>query len=542
VEFGTGLLEDQFTFSGRLSQIKSDGYIDRAFSDLKSYFLQGTFKDGGTFIKALSFGGNNVTYQAWYGIDKETLETDRTFNPSGIYTHEDGNTQFYDNEVDNYKQDHYQLHWNQRLNQNWSTNLSLNYTYGRGYFEQYKEDADLAFHEIGPVSVGNQSIENSDLIRRRWLDNDYYVANATVNYTDRQVDFTSGLFYSYYTNDHFGEVIWSQFTGDSSIRDNYYFGNGTKTEFTIFSKATWRINEKLSAFGDLQGRFLNYNTSGLTSDKVNLLVDDNFNFFNPKAGLTYQLNDDQQLYASYGRAQREPRRTDFENGITNPELLDDFELGWRLAIGNSTINTNAYYMYYQDQMVLTGALDDVGAPIRETSGESYRLGLEIDADIKINSLFSTRPNLTLSRNKNIDFKANLDGAIRNLGETHISFSPELIAANQLIIHPSEAFQINWISKYVGEQYMGNIDSKVSLLDSFFTNDINIVYDWKNPPLFKSVVFSGLINNVFDVKYESNGYFFFFDTQNETGQTETFEGAGFYPQAGINFLAGVTLKF
>ena len=542
VEFGTGLLEDQFTFSGRLSQIKSDGYIDRAFSDLKSYFLQGTFKDGGTFIKALSFGGNNVTYQAWYGIDKETLETDRTFNPSGIYTDEDGNTQFYDNEVDNYKQDHYQLHWNQRLNQNWSTNLSLNYTYGRGYFEQYKEDADLAFHEIGPVTVGNQSIENSDLIRRRWLDNDYYVANATVNYTDRQVDFTSGLFYSYYTNDHFGEVIWSQFTGDSSIRDNYYFGNGTKTEFTIFSKATWKINEKLSAFGDLQGRFLNYNTSGLTSDKVNLLVDDNFNFFNPKAGLTYQLSDDQQLYASYGRAQREPRRTDFENGITNPELLDDFELGWRLAIGNSTINTNAYYMYYQDQMVLTGALDDVGAPIRETSGESYRLGLEIDADIKISSLFSTRPNLTLSRNKNIDFKANLDGAIRNLGETHISFSPELIATNQLIFHPSEAFQINWISKYVGEQYMGNIDSKVSLLESFFTNDINIVYDWKNPPLFKSVVFSGLINNVFDVKYESNGYFFFFDTQNETGQTETFEGAGFYPQAGINFLAGVTLKF
>ena len=542
VEFGTGLLEDKFTFSGRLSQIKSDGYIDRASSDLKSYFLQGTFKDGGTFIKALSFGGNNITYQAWYGIDKETLETDRTFNPSGIYTDEDGNTQFYDNEVDNYKQDHYQLHWNQRLNQNWTTNLSLNYTYGRGYFEQYKEDADLAFHEIGPLTVGNQSIENSDLIRRRWLDNDYYVANATVNYTDRQVDFTSGLFYSYYTNDHFGEVIWSQFTGDSSLRDNYYFGNGTKTEFTIFSKATWKINEKLNAFGDLQGRFLNYNTSGLTSDKVNLLVDENFNFFNPKLGVTYQFNDDQQLYASYGRAQREPRRTDFENGITNPELLDDFELGWRLAIGNSTVNTNLYYMYYQDQMVLTGALDDVGAPIRETSGESYRLGLEIDADIKISSLFSTRPNLTLSRNKNIDFKANLDGAIRDLGETHISFSPELIAANQLIFHPSETFQINWISKYVGEQYMGNIDSEVSLLESFFTNDINIVYNWKNAPLFKSVVFSGLINNVFDVTYESNGYFFFFDTQNEAGQTETFEGAGFYPQAGINFLAGVTLKF
>lgn len=542
VEFGTGLLEDKFTFSGRLSQIKSDGYIDRASSDLKSYFLQGTFKDGNTFIKALTFGGNNVTYQAWYGVDRQTLETDRTFNPSGQYTDENGQTQFYDNEVDNYKQDHYQLHWNQRLNQNWSTNLSLNYTYGRGYFEQYEENADLAFHEIGPVTVGNATIEESDLIRRRWLDNDYYVINGTATYADSQLEFTSGLFYSYYTNDHFGEVIWSRFAGDSEIRDNYYFGTGTKQEFTAFSKATLKVDDRLSLFGDLQGRFVNYETTGLTSDKENLLVDENFNFFNPKAGATLELNADQQLYASYGKARREPRRRDFENGITNPEVLDDFELGWRVDLGNSSINTNAYYMYYKDQMVLTGAIDDVGAPIRETSGESYRLGLEIDADIKINRLFSARPNLTLSRNKNIDFRANLDGQIRDLGETNISFSPEIIAANQLIYHPSEEFQVNLISKFVGEQYMGNIDSEVSLLDSFFTNDINIVYEWKDAPLFKSVVFTGLVNNVFDVKYESNGYFFFFDTQNDAGQVQTVEGAGFYPQAGINFLAGVTLKF
>jgi iron complex outermembrane receptor protein len=542
VEFGTGLLEDNFTFSGRLSQIKSDGYIDRAFSDLKSYFLQGTFQDGGTYIKALAFGGNNITYQAWNGIDRQTLEEDRTFNPSGQYTDENGETQFYDNEVDNYKQDHYQLHWNQRLDQNWSSNLSLNYTYGRGYFEQYEEDADLAFHEIGPVTVGNETIENSDLIRRRWLDNDYYVINGTTTYSDSQVDFTSGLFYSYYTNDHFGEVIWSRFAGNSEIGDNYYFGVGTKQEFTAFSKATWRINDQISIFGDVQGRFVNYKTRGLTSDKVNLLVNENFNFFNPKAGITYQINDSQQLYGSYGKAQREPRRRDFEEGITNPEILDDFELGYRLRIGNSTINTNAYYMYYQDQMVLTGALDDVGAPIRETSGESYRLGLEIDADIKITKVFSARPNLTLSRNKNIDFTANLDGELQQLGETNISYSPEIIAANQLIYHPSDVFQVSLISKYVGEQYMGNIDSEVSLLDSFFTNDINIVYEWKDAPLFKSVVFTGLINNVLDVKYESNGYFFFFDTQNEAGETQTVERAGFYPQAGINFLAAVTLKF
>jgi len=542
IEFGTGLLEDNFTFSGRLSQIKSDGYVDRASSDLKSYFLQGTFQDGGTYIKALAFGGNNITYQAWYGIDKETLDTDRTFNPSGMYTDENGDRQFYDNEVDNYKQDHYQLHWNQKLNKNWTSNLSLNYTYGRGYFEQYEENADLAFHEIGPVQIGGETIENSDLIRRRWLDNDYYVVNGTINYTDNQLDFTSGLFYSHYTNDHFGEVIWSRFAGNSEIRDNYYFGTGTKQEFTAFTKATWRLDDQLSFFGDLQGRFVNYSTRGLTSDKVNLLVDENFNFFNPKAGATFQVNEDQQLYASYGKAQREPRRRDFENGITNPEILDDFELGWRLDLGKSSVNTNLYYMYYKDQMVLTGALDDVGAPIRETSGESYRLGLEIDADIKVSRLFSLRPNLTLSRNKNIDFRANLGGEIQNLGETNISYSPEIIGANQLIFHPSEVFQVSLISKYVGEQYMGNIDSEVSRLDSFFTNDLNIVYEWENAPLFKSVVFTGLVNNIFDIKYESNGYFFFGNFQNDAGQTETFEGAGYYPQAGINFLAGVTLKF
>jgi iron complex outermembrane receptor protein len=287
---------------------------------------------------------------------------------------------------------------------------------------------------------------------------------------------------------------------------------------------------------------VNYSTKGLTSNKVNLLVDENFNFFNPKAGATFQVNEDQQLYASYGKAQREPRRRDFENGITNPEILDDFELGWRLDLGKSSVNTNLYYMYYKDQMVLTGALDDVGAPIRETSGESYRLGLEIDADIKVSRLFSLRPNLTLSRNKNIDFRANLGGEIQNLGETNISYSPEIIGANQLIFHPSEVFQVSLISKYVGEQYMGNIDSEVSRLDSFFTNDLNIVYEWENAPLFKSVVFTGLVNNIFDIKYESNGYFFFGNFQNDAGQTETFEGAGYYPQAGINFLAGVTLKF
>ncbi len=546
VKFSTGLLQDKIEISGRLSNIQSDGYIDRAFSDLKSYFLQGNYRDENTLIKALVFGGHNITYQSWFGIDAQTLREDRTFNPAGQYTDENGNTQFYDNEIDDYKQDHYQLHWNQKFNKNWSSNLGLNYTYGRGYFEQYREDADMAFHNIGPLLItsenGSVFINETDLIRRRWLDNDYYVVNGNINYTDNAWDITAGGFYSYYTNDHFGEVIWARFAGLSEIRDEYYRGNGTKKEVTVFTKATHRINNQWSVYGDLQGRFINYKTTGLTSDLVNLLVDEDFNFFNPKAGATFQADQNNQLYVSYGRAQREPRRTDFEEGITDAEKLDDYELGWRFETSKVKVNTNLYYMDYQDQMVLTGQLDDVGAPIRETSGESYRLGLEIDAEINFNKLFSTRPNLALSRNKNQDFSAEIDGELVNLGTTNISFSPEIIAGNMLMFHPNEQFQIGLLTKYVGEQYMGNIDFESSKLDAFFTNDLNIVYELKNVGFFKSILINGLINNIFNEKFVSNGYFFTFDDTNEQGETQTFGGAGYYPQAGINFLLGATFRF
>ncbi|MBS3737471.1 MAG: TonB-dependent receptor [Psychroflexus sp.] len=542
VKFSTGLLNDHFEISGRLSKIESDGYVDRASSDLKSYFLQANYTDDNTLIKALVFGGNEVTYQSWFGVDRETLETDRTFNPAGQFTDEDGNIQFYDNEVDNYSQDHYQLHWNQTLNKNWSSNISLNYTYGRGYFEQFVEDADLSFHEIGPIEVGNETIENSDLIRRRWLDNDYYVVNANINYTDDEWDFTAGAFGSLYDGDHFGEVIWSRFAGNSLIRDRYYNGNGTKREFTTFAKATWRIDDQWQIYGDVQGRFVNFEMSGLTSDKVNLVVDESFEFFNPKAGITFRANQNHQLYFSFGRAHREPRRQDFENGITQAERLDDFELGWRFQTANSSINTNVYYMKYEDQLVLTGALDDVGNPIRETSGQSYRLGLEVEGQFKLSEKVSIQPNIALSTNKNQDFVAPLNGELVNLGDTNISFSPEIVAGNQLSFQPIPEFQINFLSKYVGEQYMGNIDSAASKLDDFFVNDLNLVYRLKNISVFDEIVFTGLINNVFDAEYESNGYFFFFESADENGNPTTVEGAGFYPQAGVNVLIGASFRF
>ncbi len=536
ITYSTGLLQDKFEISGRLSQIKSDGYVDRAFSDLKSYFLQGVYSEGKTYLKALAFGGNNITYQSWFGIDAQTLQDDRTFNPAGQYEDAEGNTRFYDNEVDDYKQDHYQLHWYQDINDNWSTKLSLNYTYGRGFFEQYVDEANLAFHNIS-----NAGRTESDLIRRRWLDNDYYVASLDLNYENDDLNLTTGLFYSYYTNDHFGEVIWSRFAGNSEIRNRYYSGIGDKNEYTVFTKATFKFDDQWQGFVDLQGRFVGYETSGFTSDKVAMNVDQNYAFFNPKFGISYQLNQAHQFYASYGRAHREPRRNDFENDITKAEELDDFELGWRFANNKVEVNTNAYYMYYNNQMVLTGALDDVGAPIRETSGESYRLGLEVDAKIKLSNTFSLMPNVAISQNKNIDFIAELDGELQNLGNTNISFSPNLIAANQLVFHPSSYFQVGLLSKYVGEQYMGNIDSDVSKLDDFFTTDLNMVYRWKSAPFFKEVVFTGLVNNIFDEQYVSNGYFFTYDVTNN-GNTETIGGAGYYPQAGINFLVGVELKF
>ncbi|MBQ4819780.1 TonB-dependent receptor [Aquimarina sp. MMG016] len=544
LKFSTGLLNDNIEIAGRLSAIASDGYIDRASSDLKSYFLQGSYVDNNTLIKAMTFGGHNITYQSWFGIDEDLLATDRTFNPAGQYTDEDGNTRFYDNEVDDYKQDHYQLHWNQKYNNHWSTNVGLNYTYGRGFFEQYKEDEEFSDYDFTPIVIGGETINTTDLIRRRWLDNDFYVINATANYKNNNLDVDFGAFYSLYDGDHFGEVIWAQNAGGSEIRDNYYFGNGTKNEFTVFGKTTYRVNSKWSAFLDLQGRFVGYETTGLTSDRVPLEVDENYDFFNPKLGATFQINTSNQLYASYARANREPRRSDFEVGIDKAETLNDIELGWRFSKKTTTVNANLYYMWYQNQLVLTGALDDVGAPVRASIDQSYRLGLEIEADIDPMNKITLRPNIAISVNKNKDYITSIDGVEVNLGDTNISFSPSLVAGNAFIYNPIKSLQIGLLSKFVGEQYMGNLDLQESKLDSFFVNDLNIIYEIKNLPVFKSIVLTGLVNNIFDVEYVPNGYFGSFTFDDATSPTGTRTGyfTGFYPQAGINFLVGATLKF
>ena len=544
VKYSTGLLNNSFEISGRLSQINSDGYIDRAKSDLKSYFLQGAYVDENTLIKAVIFGGQEVTYQAWNGIDAITLENDRTFNPSGQYTDADGNTRFYDNEVDNYKQDHYQLHWNEKINNNWSANLGLNYTYGRGYFEQYKEDEDFSTYGFNEITIGGETINETDVIRRRWLDNDFYVLNANVNYKDETLNLSSGLFYSSYHGDHFGEVIWAQYASNSEIRDRYYEGDGDKYDFSIFTKATYQLNDKLSLFGDLQFRSVNYDTTGISSGLVLFEIDKTYNFFNPKAGVSYNLNANNNFYFSYARANREASRSDFEsNPDIKPEQLNDFELGWRYKSPKLIFNANAYYMLYNEQLVLTGAIDDVGAFIRNNSGKSSRLGLELEAVVKLSDKFSMQPNITLSSNKNDETIVSRDGAFVNLGKTNISFSPEVVAANAIIFKPLEHFELSFLSKYVGEQFMGNTDSNISKLDSYFVNDFNVTYEIKTNKIFKSILLSGLVNNIFGEKYISNGYYFTFDdTWSNPGAVTTIEGAVYYPQATTIFLVGATIKF
>lgn len=544
VKFSTGLLNEHFEIAGRLSNIASDGYIDRASTDLKSYFLQASYIDDNTLIKAITFGGSEVTYQAWNGIDAETLERDRTFNPSGIYTDDNGNIQFYDREVDDYKQDHYQLHWNQRYNNQWSTTVGLNYTYGRGFFEQFREDDDFETYGFTPLTVNGQLQTTTDLVRRRWLDNDFYVFNASANYKNNNLDMIFGTSFSHYDGDHFGEVIWAEFASQSEIRDRYYEGNGKKNDVSVFSKANFRLNDKIKLYGDLQVRHVNYETSGIASNLANFTVDEAYTFFNPKAGIMYELNTNNDLYFSYARANREPSRDDFENNANiKPEQLNDFELGWRHKNKNFSFNANGYLMLYNEQLVLTGNIDGVGNPIRTNSGESYRLGLELEAVIPVTSKLTLQPNITLSSNQNRETVISFDGELVNLGRTDIAFSPELIAANAIVYEPINNLQMSLLSKFVGEQYMSNTEADLSKLDSFFVNDFNISYTIEPTSIFDTIIFTGLVNNIFNEKYVSNGYYFTFDDDfSNPGTISTIEGAGFYPQATTNFLLGATLKF
>ena len=526
VKFSTGLLNNHFEIAGRVSNLHSDGYVDRAFSDLKSYFLQGTYVGKTTLIKALVFGGTEKTYQSWYGVDATTLANNRTFNYAGMYMDSSGNTQFYSNQTDNYQQDHYQLHWNEKLSSNWNTNLAFHYTKGKGYYENYEQAASFSNYGLTPINIGNQTINSTDLINQKWLDNDFYGTTFSLNYKKSKLDFIFGGSMNKYEGKHFGKIIWARFASNSELDNHYYDDYGNKSDATFYAKANYQIVSKWSIFADLQYRNVNYKANGVQAT----LVNDTFNFVNPKAGITYEIKKNSAVYFSYAKANREPNRTDYENGAPKPEQLNDFELGWRLETSKTKININGYYMLYKDQLVLTGALDNVGNPIRTNIGKSYRLGLEMDAKLTLGNQWILSPNLALSQNKNIDFVLDNGVDLQFLGNTNIAFSPNIIAGNAISFVPSKTFQATLLTKFVGKQFMGNSNEEGSKLEAYSQTDLNINYEIKPKNIFKAIVFSGLINNIFDAKIVSNGADY---------------GGGYvyyFPQAGINFLAGVTLKF
>jgi iron complex outermembrane receptor protein len=531
LSFGTGV-HNNFEMNARLSNIASDGFIDRASSNMSGYFFNANYTTQKRNIKLFVFGGSEKTYQAWYGLeDKDKLKNDRTFNIAGIYTDEFGNTKFYDDETDNYVQNHFQLHWSEKWSEKWISNVAVHYTIGKGYFEQYREDETLLDYNL-PDFNGNSV---SDLVRKRWLDNDFFGATFSLNYKSPNTDILLGGAANRYLGDHFGEVVWAQYYIPNTNR--YYDDIGNKDDINFYAKASQQI-EKFNLFTDLQYRIVNYQATSVRFDNVN----DTFLFFNPKMGLNYQFNQKNAFYSYFGVANKEPRRDDYENGSTRPERLFDYEIGWKYNSKRVRFTANAFYMNYSDQLVLTGALNDVGSPIFTNSGSSYRLGIELEALISLSQKFSLNPNLTLSQNKNRDFNFKRDGVLINLGNTDIAYSPSIIFGNKFTYQPTKNLQVSLFSKYVGKQYMGNIDSQNSVLDSFFVNDMNFTYEWQINKGLKSVLFSALVNNILDIEYESNGYFYTYDDIDNLGITTTFEGAGFYPQAGINFLAGVTICF
>ena len=528
IAFGTGL-HNNFEMNARISNIASDGYIDRATSNMFGYFFNTNYITEQSQVKFLAFGGKEKTYQAWYGIeDPEKLINDRTFNPAGMYTDESGNVQFYDNETDNYWQNHFQLHWTEKWSENWISNAALHYTIGKGYFEQYKEDEDLTDYNL-PDFNGNSI---SDLVRKRWLDNDFFGATFSLNYRNEKTDLLFGGAVNRYLGLHYGEVVWIQNYIPNPNR--YYDDYGNKDDVNFYTKASYNVTNKLNLFADLQYRMVFYDATSVKFDDVN----DTFRFFNPKVGLNYQLNTKNSLYGYFGIANKEPRRDDYESGAIKPERLFDYELGWKYNTQKVKLYANAFYMRYNDQLVATGELNDVGSAKFINIPKSYRLGIEVESTINIIDKLILQPNVTISSGKSQDFNFQLNG---NLESTNLSYSPNLVAGNRFSYLPVKGLQLLLLSKFVGEQFMGNIDSDGSKLDSYFISDFNFSYDWEINKAIKSIVFSGLMNNIFDSEYESNGYFYTYD-DDSSGSTITYEGAGYYPQAGINFLIGMSLKF
>ena len=551
VKLGSGLMNNGWQFQGRLSKITSDGYIDRAESDLKSFYLSAAKHGDRSLLRADVFSGREQTYHAWYGVSESKLESgDRTFNPAG--TEKPGDP--YEDQTDNYQQDHYQLHYSYELAGHWNANASLHYTYGRGYYEEYKTDQSLSDYNIDVTQLPDTMISESDLVRQLWLDNHFYGTVFSTDYQKDQWSVTLGGGYNEYDGDHYGKVVWARYAGDSEIDQRYYFNNGFKTDFNTYLKGKYEITEGLTVFADAQIRHITYDFLGKDrretpdggEEVVELKQTDRLTFFNPKGGITYNFGGHHRVFASISVGNKEPTREEYVNSTPenrpDHETLYDWEAGYRASFEQFYLETNVYYMDYKNQLILTGEINDVGAQVRQNVPESYRAGIELQGGIQLTPSLEWSANATFSRNKIKDYTYYLDnydtGSQKAIAfeNPDIAFSPSLIAHSK-IRYNWNRFTTEWSAKYVSRQYLDNTQTQSRSLDPYLINDIRVNYNWAQAPLFEGIEATLMVNNILNERYESNGYTFGYISGGEQRHTNYY-----YPQATRNFLLQLSFTF
>jgi iron complex outermembrane receptor protein len=565
LKLGTGLIDNKWSFDGRLSRIKSDGFIDRAASDLKSYFLSGAYHGKNDLLRINVFSGSETTYQAWNGVPESRLNGDvpemQNFIARNYLSDADANNLLnsnsrtynsftYRDQNDNYWQNHYQAIYAKKLSDQFSFNGALHYTDGKGYFEEFKANDDFSKYGMTDLIVDGEVKNSTDLVRRRWLNNDFYGLTYAFNYTPKSnLNFTLGGAYNEYRGKHYGEIIWAQYASNLTNVDHYYDGKGNKDDFNIFGKVNYGLTEALSLFADLQYRNVNYSITGIDKNLNALDFHNKYNFFNPKFGATYLLNPTSNVYASFSVANKEPNRDDFTNIraglLPKPERLNNVEAGYRINSGGLNAGLNVYGMFYKDQLIFTGEINNYGDAYRQNAAKSYRAGIELDAAYVISKQFAINANAAFSRNKiknYVDYVTEYfddkDPAViaTNYSNPDISFSPAAVLFGELVYKPVPGFAVALQSKYVSKQYMDNTQNDNRKLNAYWVNNARLGYDFSFIGV-KNINAGLLVNNLLNKKYESNGYTYSSIYQGTT-TTENF----YFPQAGTNFLVSLNLKF
>ncbi|MCD6566331.1 MAG: TonB-dependent receptor [Bacteroidales bacterium] len=547
IKIGSGLINDKFSFETRMSKVSSDGYIDRATADLKSFAVSGAYFGEKDMVRVNILSGKEKTFQAWDGVPSTILDYNRTYNGMGQYLDEMGNTKYYDNETDNYWQDHFQLLYSREIKRGIYLNLCLHYSGGKGYYEQYKEDEDYSDYQMDNILIGSNLIEETDLIRRKWLDNDFYGVTYSLKYKKDKWDASIGGAWNKYIGGHFGKVIWARYAGDSELNHEWYNSDATKADINLYGKINYYLSTKLNLYADMQTRHIDYIIDGIDDDLRNITQKHTYTFFNPKLGTFLKLNKNQSAYFSFGIAHREPNRHNFVDAdpagpVPVPEMLKDYELGYNLRLSDFRFTGNIYFMDYDNQLVLTGEINDVGSPVMTNVEKSYRTGIELQTAIQIADKIEWEMNATLSRNKIKNFTEYVDNwdtwsqVSTNLGETDISFSPAIIMGSNFKFNLFENFEIRMFSKYVGKQYIDNTSGESRILNPWFVNDLNFQYSFSQKWVDQIRV-KLQINNLFNEEYETNAWVYRYIVDGENKIMD-----GYFPQASRNFLVGLNFRF